>query len=115
MKYSEVVSNAQFRILVENSLRETLTAKDAVYYYSEHGDRLIDLASLRDNLWQKYNIISPQLGSLSNEDELSDVREMIQQLLRWAWRYNRNLEEQAAQLHMLTGWCPIMDFCHSHK
>ncbi|KAL9275467.1 Nuclear pore complex protein NUP205-like protein [Drosera capensis] len=115
MKYSEVVSNAKLRILVEDSMRETLTAKDAVYYYSDRGDRLIDLASLRDKLWQKYNLINPQLGSLSDEDELSDVREMIQQLLRWAWRYNRNLEEQAAQLHMLTGWCQIVEISLSRK
>lgn len=28
------------------------SAKGGIYYYSERGDRLIDLASLRDKLWQ---------------------------------------------------------------
>lgn len=37
------------------------------------------------------------------------VREAIQQLLRWGWKYNKNLEEQAAQLHMLTSWSQIVE------
>ncbi|GAB2300342.1 hypothetical protein Dimus_034380 [Dionaea muscipula] len=115
MKYSEVVSNSKFNILVEDVLGKSHTGKDGVYYYSERGDRLIDLASLRDKLLQKYHFLNPQLGSLANEDELSDVRELIQQLLRWAWRHNRNLEEQAAQLHMLTGWCQIVEISISRR
>jgi len=53
--------------------------------------------------------LTPQLSSFGNEVELTDLREAIQQLLRWAWKYNRNLEEQAAQLHMLTGWSQTVE------
>lgn len=49
------------------------------------------------------------MSSLGSEAELNDVRETIQQLLRWGWKYNKNLEEQAAQLHMLTGWSQIVE------
>ena len=49
------------------------------------------------------------MGSHFNEAEKGELRESIQQLLRWAWRYNKNLEEQAAQLHMLTGWSQIVE------
>jgi nuclear pore complex protein Nup205 len=38
---------------VEDILGNPATSgKGGVYYYSERGDRLIDLASLRDKLWQ---------------------------------------------------------------
>lgn len=38
---------------VEEILGNPATSgKGGVYYYSERGDRLIDLASLRDKLWQ---------------------------------------------------------------
>lgn len=30
----------------------TTSGKGGVHYYSERGDRLIDLASFRDKLWQ---------------------------------------------------------------
>lgn len=49
------------------------------------------------------------MGSHFNEAEKGELRESIQQLLRWGWRYNKNLEEQAAQLHMLTGWSQIVE------
>lgn len=53
--------------------------------------------------------MNPQLCNFGSEAELSDVKETIQQLLRWGWKYNKNLEEQAAQLHMLTGWSQIVE------
>ncbi|KAK9666246.1 hypothetical protein RND81_14G171000 [Saponaria officinalis] len=96
MDYSQVVGNVKCSLLAEQILHASASENDAVYYHSERGDRLIDLGSFRDKLWQ--------LSAFSNELELNDLREMIQRLLRWAWKYNRNLEEQAAQLHMLTGW-----------
>lgn len=40
---------------------------------------------------------------------MNEVRDTIQQLLRWGWKYNKNLEEQAAQLHMLTGWSQVVE------
>lgn len=49
------------------------------------------------------------MDSFPNVAELSEVRETIQQLLKWGWKYNRNLEEQAAQLHMLAGWSQIVE------
>lgn len=33
--------------------------KGGVYYYSERGDRLIDLAAFRDKLWQVQYFLSP--------------------------------------------------------
>ncbi|KAF6147665.1 hypothetical protein GIB67_002996 [Kingdonia uniflora] len=86
---------------VENILGNPSTSeKGGVYYYSERGDRLIDLASFRDRLWQL---------SSGSEAELRDLRESIQHLLRWGWQYNKNLEEQAAQLHMLSGWAQMVE------
>ncbi|KAK7384720.1 hypothetical protein VNO78_30421 [Psophocarpus tetragonolobus] len=80
------------------------SGKGGVYYYSERGDQLIDLASFHDKLWQKYNSVYGQASNLGSEVELNNVRETIQQLLRSGWKYNKNLLEQAAQLHMLTAW-----------
>lgn len=91
------------------------SGKGDIYYYSERGDRLIDLVSFRDKLWQKFNFANPQLISYGSEVELNDVRETIQQLLRWGWKYNKNLEEQAAQLHMLTGWAQIVEVSASRR
>ena len=58
---------------------------------------------------QKFSSMNPQLCNFGSEAELNDVKETIQQLLRWGWKYNKNLEEQAAQLHMLTGWSQIVE------
>lgn len=58
---------------------------------------------------QKCNLFNPQMSSFTSEAELNEVREVIQQLLRWGWKYNKNLEEQAAQLHMLTSWSQIVE------
>lgn len=58
---------------------------------------------------QKYNSAYSQASNIGNEVELNNVRETIQQLLRWGWKYNKNLEEQAAQLHMLTAWSQIVE------
>ncbi|KAK9706158.1 hypothetical protein RND81_07G107800 [Saponaria officinalis] len=107
MDYSQVVGNVKCSLLAEQILHASASEKDAVYYHSERGDRLIDLGSFRDKLWQ--------LSAFSNELELNDLREMIQRLLRWAWKYNRNLEEQAAQLHLLTGWSQIVEISASRR
>ncbi|GLT26191.1 hypothetical protein SLA2020_012740 [Shorea laevis] len=115
-KLSQIVSNIKYDLLAEDILSNPATSgKGGIYYYSERGDRLIDLASLRDKLWQKFNSVYPQLSNFGSEAELNEVREAIQQLLRWAWRYNRNLEEQAAQLHMLTGWSQIVEVSASRR
>jgi len=63
---------------------------------------------------QKYNSAYTQASNIGNEVELSNVRETIQQLLRWGWKYNKNLEEQAAQLHMLTAWSQIVEVRSFH-
>ena len=49
------------------------------------------------------------MSNLGSEVELNDVKETIQQLLRWGWKHNKNLEEQAAQLHMLTAWSQVVE------
>lgn len=49
------------------------------------------------------------MSSYGSEIEIIEVRDTVQQLLRWAWKYNKNLEEQAAQLHMLNGWSQLVE------
>ncbi|XP_021276501.1 nuclear pore complex protein NUP205 isoform X2 [Herrania umbratica] len=116
MKLSQIISNTKYDLLAEDILgNPTTSGKGGIYYYSERGDRLIDLASLRDKLWQKFNSVYPRLSNVGSEAELNEVRETIQQLLRWGWRYNKNLEEQAAQLHMLTGWSHIVEVSVSRR
>lgn len=53
--------------------------------------------------------ISQELNSQLSESEKGELKESVHNLLKWAWRYNKNLEEQAAQLHMLTGWSQIVE------
>uniref|UniRef100_A0A6M2E965 Nuclear pore complex protein NUP205 n=1 Tax=Populus davidiana TaxID=266767 RepID=A0A6M2E965_9ROSI len=116
MKLSQIVSNMKYDLMAEDILGDPRTSgRGGIYYYSERADRLIDLASFRDKLWQKFNSVYPQLSNFGNEAELNDVRETIQQLLRWGWKYNKNLEEQAAQLHMLTGWSHIVEVSASRR
>ncbi|KAL3747686.1 hypothetical protein ACJRO7_016483 [Eucalyptus globulus] len=115
-KLSQVVTSGKYQVMAEEILINPATSeKGGIYYYTERGDRLIDLASLSDKLWQKLNVVHPQLNSLGSEPELNEVRETIQLLLRWAWKYNKNLEEQAAQLHMLTGWSHIVEISASRR
>jgi nuclear pore complex protein Nup205 len=80
-----------------------------VYHLSERGDRLIDLSAFRDLLWQEYKRLEVQFNLLVNGQKQAELREAVQQLLRWAWKRNRNLEEQAAQLHMLVGWSQLVE------
>ncbi|KAJ6407528.1 hypothetical protein OIU84_010921 [Salix udensis] len=116
MKLSQIVSNMKYDLMAEDILGDPRTSgRGGIYYYSERADRLIDLASFRDRLWQKFNSVYPQLSNFGNEAELNDVRETIQQILRWGWKYNKNLEEQAAQLHMLTGWSLIVEVSASRR
>ncbi|EOA12740.1 hypothetical protein CARUB_v10028249mg [Capsella rubella] len=110
MQLPQIVSSRKYDLLVEDILgnRDT-SVSGSIYYYSERGDRLIDLSSFSNKLWQRLHSGLPVLDSFSNVAELSEVRETIQQLLKWGWKYNRNLEEQAAQLHMLAGWSQIVE------
>jgi hypothetical protein len=64
-----------------------------------------------DLVFDEFNIlqISQELNSQLNESEKGELKESVHHLLKWAWRYNKNLEEQAAQLHMLTGWSQIVE------
>ncbi|GFP89371.1 nuclear pore complex protein nup205 [Phtheirospermum japonicum] len=114
-KSAEFVSSLKYSSLAEDILSNTTTSERDVYYHSERGDRLIDLASFRDKLWQKCNLYNSQPSSSGNEAELNEIREAIQQLLRWGWKYNKNLEEQAAQLHMLTSWSQIVEVSASQR
>ncbi|TKY73179.1 nuclear pore [Spatholobus suberectus] len=113
---SNIVAGMKYDLLAEDILGNPgNSGKGGVYYYSERGDRLIDLASFHDKLWQKYNSAYVQASNVGSEVELNNVRETIQQLLRWGWKYNKNLEEQAAQLHMLTAWSQIVEVSASRR
>ncbi|WOL09223.1 nuclear pore complex protein [Canna indica] len=108
----QLLPSFEFDAQVNGILKDPATSeKGGVYYYSERGERLLDLDALHDKLWQ----ICTQVGSHSNEIENSELRASIQQFLRWAWRYNKNLEEQSAQLHMLTGWSQIVEVAVSKR
>ncbi|KAF3453692.1 hypothetical protein FNV43_RR04133 [Rhamnella rubrinervis] len=116
VKLSQIVSSFKYDLMVEDVLGNPATSgKGGIYYYSERGDRLIDLALFRDKIWQKFSSIYPQLSNFGSEVELNDVKETVQQLLQWAGKYNKNLEEQAAQLHMLTGWSQIVEVSASRR
>ncbi|KAK9060723.1 hypothetical protein SSX86_021429 [Deinandra increscens subsp. villosa] len=116
MKHSEVLSHTKFGPMVDDILGNPTThEKGGVYYYSERGDRLIDLNLFRDALWQKCNFDNPQLSSFGSEVELNEVKNTVQELLRLTYKHNKNLEEQAAQLHMLTGWSQIVEISASRR
>uniref|UniRef100_A0A2P2MHU4 Uncharacterized protein MANES_05G119700 n=1 Tax=Rhizophora mucronata TaxID=61149 RepID=A0A2P2MHU4_RHIMU len=116
MKLPEIISNMKYDLVAEDILGDPKTSgKGGIYYYSERGDRMIDIAAFRDKLWKRFNSVYHQLSNFASDAELNDVRETIQQLLRWGWKYNKNLEEQAAQLHMLTGWSQIVEVSASKK
>ncbi|TYJ97812.1 nuclear pore complex protein NUP205 [Cucumis melo var. makuwa] len=116
IKLPQVVSNMKYELLTKDILGNPSTSqKGGIYYYSERGDRLIDLTSFCDKLWQKFNSDNPQLNNIGSEAELEEVKETIQQFLRWGWKYNKNLEEQAAQLHMLTSWSQTIEVTVSRR
>nr|VDD37525.1 unnamed protein product [Brassica oleracea] len=110
MQLPQIVSSRQYDTLVEEILgNRDPSVSGSIYYYSERGDRLIDLSSFSNKLYQKLHSGFPLVDSFQNVAEVNEVRETIQQLLKWGWKYNRNLEEQAAQLHMLAGWSQIVE------
>nr|CAB3446029.1 unnamed protein product [Digitaria exilis] len=97
---------------IEEILRNSAASEfGGVYYYSERGDRLIDLDAFHEKLLQ----ISQELNSQLSDSEKGELKESVHHLLKWAWRYNKNLEEQAAQLHMLTGWSQIVEVAVSRR
>ncbi|AQK69479.1 Nuclear pore complex protein NUP205 [Zea mays] len=111
-KYPQLLSSLGIESKIEEILRNSATFENGgVYYYSERGDRLIDLDAFREKLLQ----ISQELNSQLTEPEKAGLKESVHHLLKWAWRYNKNLEEQAAQLHMLTGWSQIVEVAVSRR
>ncbi|XP_020571506.1 nuclear pore complex protein NUP205-like [Phalaenopsis equestris] len=116
LRYPQFFLDMKYHTQVEDILSNPSTSEmGGVYYYSERGDRLIDLDAFHDRLWQMLKVSAPQAISHLNEAEKGGMREATQQLLRWAWKHNKNLEEQAAQLHMLTGWSHIIEVSISRK
>ncbi|KAL6888297.1 hypothetical protein ACP4OV_009323 [Aristida adscensionis] len=112
MKYPQMLSNLRVESKIEGILRNSETSEfGGVYYYSERGDRLIDLDAFHEKLIQMSQELNPQLS----ESEKGELKESFHHLLKWAWRYNKNLEEQAAQLHMLTGWSQIVEVAVSRR
>ncbi|CAN6456375.1 unnamed protein product [Victoria cruziana] len=113
--YSQAVSNSSLDILVGNILQNPATVdKGGVYYFSERGDRLIDLTSFGEKLCQMCNM-GAQSVSLVHEGKIAELKNSIQQMLRWGWRYNRNLEEQAAQLHLFVAWSQLVEVSISRR
>ncbi|KAH7280638.1 hypothetical protein KP509_36G007000 [Ceratopteris richardii] len=103
-------------LMVSEILRNYRTVDEGgVYYRSERGDRLIDLTAFRDCLWQEYKRLDIWQNISANEQRQASLREGVQQLLRWAWKFNKNVEERAAQLHMLTGWSQIVEVAISRR
>uniref|UniRef100_A0A1D1ZKM6 Nuclear pore complex protein Nup205 n=3 Tax=Anthurium amnicola TaxID=1678845 RepID=A0A1D1ZKM6_9ARAE len=116
LKYSDFISKLKYELRVEDILKNPSTSeRGGVYYYSERGDRLIDLAALHDKIWQMVNHLNPQMAFLGTGFDVGNLKESIQQLLRWGWKYNKNLEEQAAQLHFLAGWSQIVEVAISRR
>ncbi|XP_078432384.1 nuclear pore complex protein (DUF3414) isoform X2 [Wolffia australiana] len=114
--YSQILSNTKYDFRVDDVLKNPSTSeKGGVYYYSERGDRLIDLEAFHDRIWQMLNLMHPHLGSPGMEADMDNIKESIQQLLRWGWKYNTSLEEQAAQLHFLTAWTHIVEVSVSRR
>ncbi|KAL6604475.1 hypothetical protein ACP70R_042902 [Stipagrostis hirtigluma subsp. patula] len=112
MKCPQLLSNLRVESKIEEILRNPATSEfGGVYYYSERGDRLIDLDSFHEKLLQ----MSQELNSQLSESEKGELKDSFHHLLKWAWRYNKNLEEQAAQLHMLTGWSQIVEVAVSRR
>ncbi|XP_044369724.1 nuclear pore complex protein NUP205 isoform X4 [Triticum aestivum] len=53
--------------------------------------------------------MSQELRTQLSESEKGELKGSFHHMLKWAWRYNKYLEEQAAQLHMLTSWSKIVE------
>lgn len=87
-----------------------MSARSAIFLFHEL-KTVNPVADLYCSFGQKFNSVYPQLSTIGSDLELNDVKETIQQLLRWGWKHNKNLEEQAAQLHMLTGWSHVVEVC----
>ncbi|PKA64573.1 hypothetical protein AXF42_Ash007319 [Apostasia shenzhenica] len=116
MRFPQFILNLKYHTQIEDILRNPTTSEmGGVYYYSERGDRLIDLDAFHDRIWQILKVSDPHSVSRFNVEEKGELKQAVQQLLRWAWKYNKNLEEQAAQLHMLTGWSQIVEASLSRK
>ncbi|KAI5084575.1 hypothetical protein GOP47_0000744 [Adiantum capillus-veneris] len=97
-------------LMVTEILASSVTIDEGgVYYHSERGDRLIELTAFRDRLWQEYKHLELQQNVSFNEQRQVSLREAVQHLLRWAWKFNKNVEEQASQLHMLVGWSQLVE------
>ncbi|KMZ59250.1 hypothetical protein ZOSMA_6G01850 [Zostera marina] len=110
MNYSQIMSNLKNDLRVGDIFSPSET--ENMCYYSERGDRLIDLAVFHDKLWQYLQSCSI---SIQNDVDVNTSKESIQQLVRMGWKYNKNLEEQASQLHMLVGWSQIVEITISKR
>ncbi|XP_044406964.1 uncharacterized protein [Triticum aestivum] len=59
--------------------------------------------------------MSQELRTQLSESEKGELKESFHHMLKWAWRYNKYLEEQAAQLHMLTSWSKTVEVAVSRN
>ncbi|XP_078177488.1 nuclear pore complex protein (DUF3414) isoform X2 [Carex rostrata] len=112
IKYPQILNSTKY----ESKVQEILTFPETtelggVYCYSERGDRLIDIDALDDKLFE----MSEEMGLNANEEEKEEFRVLTHNLMRWGLRYNKVLEEQTAQLHMLTGWSQIVEVAISRR
>ncbi|BBN13132.1 nuclear pore complex protein Nup205 [Marchantia polymorpha subsp. ruderalis] len=115
-EFPQELQSLKAELKVDEILDTFATVDDGgVYHISERGDRLIDLAAFRDALWQEYRQLEVQYTVLGNVPRQLELRDAIQKLLKWSWRRNKNLEEQAAQLHMLVGWTQLVEVAISRR
>lgn len=60
-------------------------------------------------MMQEYRQLEVKYNLVVNAERQLEFREAVQKILRWAYKRNKNLEEQAAQLHMLVGWAQLAE------
>jgi nuclear pore complex protein Nup205 len=66
-------------------------------------------AFLTPSFWQGYKRLESFLNIQAGSPSQAQLKEAVQATLRWAWKQNQYVEEQAAQLHMLTGWEQLVE------
>ncbi|GBG63334.1 hypothetical protein CBR_g37692 [Chara braunii] len=105
-------------LAVTDILADSATVEEGgVYKISERGDRLIDIDALKAALWQECKRLETfyNIGGMMEGQRQAELREVVQRLIKWAWKRNKHMEEQAAQLHVLVGWAQLVEVAISRR